>query len=156
MLKSALALLAIACLLCALPIAESALIPGMAGEKKLIVGEKGLKLYPRFNKSLKPKADLTEGQELNVLREFKAWKQVQVGTSDLEGWILCEVQKDSAETGKKFDTVADPSTTGLVARGWSKDYAAHNGADFAKISDLKARELTPDRFEKFLQGEVNR
>lgn len=155
MLKSALALLAFAILLCALPIAESALIPGEEGENKLVVGKEGLKLFPRFNKSLKPKAMLAEGQALEVLREFKAWKQVQVEGSDLKGWVLCEVQKEKAGSSRKFDTVADPSTTGLVARGWSKDYAARHGADFTKITEIQARELEAERFESFLRGEVN-
>lgn len=151
--KTALAYLVLAGLLSAFSPAGPAVVPGQDGERKIAVGEEGIKLYPRFNKSLTPIGVLEEGQILIVLREFKAWKQVQLEGSGQKGWIAVAVEKQKTTGGKLYDTVADPATTGLVARGWSRDYAASHGADFAEIERIKNRTLSADRYLRFLEGE---
>ncbi len=118
--------------------------------KKVVVGKEGVTLYPRFNKSLKPLSEREEGRILIVLREFKAWMQVEVEGSDLKGWITVEVQRTGGGFQKKYDTVAAPSVAGLVARGWAERYARRSGADFSKVKALKQRLLDADKYEKFL------
>ena len=126
-------------------------LPAPQEAKKVVVGPEGLALYPRFNKSLKPLARLDAGQVLLVLREFRAWKQVQVESTGTKGWVCAEVKEEGTGFGKGYDTVAAPSVAGLVARGWSKRYAASRGADFEKVEELEKRTLDAARFEKFLK-----
>jgi len=154
MIKPALALLVVASLLCALPIADSAFSLTPPQSKQVVVGKSGLKLYPRFNKSLKPITELNEGQTITILREMKGWKYIQLSDSDKKGWVFIKkTETASLQSGKKFDTVAAPSITGLVAKGWSKDYASRHGADYNKVDKIKKRTLNPDRYSKFLEGE---
>lgn len=154
MFKTAASLVALAALILVLQGAASALWSGPQEAGKVVVGKEGLKLYPRLNRSLKPLADLEEGKVLLVLRELKAWKQVQVEGSDVRGWIVGDVKKGSPAGERKYDTVADPATTGLVARGWSKDYAARHGTNLDKVDEIRKRSLDPERFKRFLEGEV--
>lgn len=154
--RSALVSLALLSLLCAYPMAASPLSQSENDGGKVIVAKEGIKLYPRFNKSLKPIMTIQQGQKLIILREFKAWMQVQLEGTDQKGWIQVKVEKSSSFTGRSYDIVAAPSTTGLVARGWSNDYAARHGADFSKVKEIKKRTLDPDRYAKFLKGGQNR
>jgi hypothetical protein len=151
----AVALLLLAGLLWALPAADSAfsLIPPSG--KKVVVAKGGVTLYPRYNKSLKPITVLKEGETIEILKELRAWKYVQVNAGGQKGWVLFTVTKTSQKTGTMFDTVAAPSTAGLVAKGWSKDYASRHGADYSKVEEIKKRTLDPDRFNNFLEGEDN-
>ena len=121
-------------------------------QKQVIVDEQGLKLYPRFNKSLKPLAELKKGQVLLVKRALKTWKQVRVKDSGLEGWIYVEIKNESKGFEKKYDLVAAPSVAGLVARGWSRKYAGRHGADYSKVEELNKRLLDGKKFAKFLEG----
>ena len=88
MMRPALAAMILFCFFCAILAAG----PALFDSKQLIVEESGLKLYPRFNKSLKPLAELKEGQVLTVLKELKSWKQVKVDETGQEGWIAVEVK----------------------------------------------------------------
>jgi hypothetical protein len=151
--KTALAFLVLAGLVFTLAKAGPDTLPGQDADQKVIVGNEGLKLYPRFNKSLAPLAELENGQTLLVLREFKAWKKVKVEESGQEGWISVAVKKTAALSGKKYDTVADPSTTGLVSRGWSRKYAMQHGADFSKIEEIEKRTLNTENYLRFLEEE---
>lgn len=125
--------------------------PQEKAARKVVVGSEGLVLYPRFNKSLQPLARLEAGQVLLVLRSFRAWKQVEVESSKLRGWICAEVKEKAAGFSQGYDTVAAPAVAGLVARGWSRRYAAGRGADFKQVEDLEQRTLDPARYEKFLK-----
>lgn len=153
MTKQALALCVLACLLCALHPAEL----NQSSGKQVKVGKGGLKLYPRFNKSLKPIAELKEGQTLTVEKEFRNWKYVKVNGKTLKGWVyIKKIKKSIKVSGKKMGVAAAPSTAGLVAKGFSKEYASRHGADFSKVAKLKARKLDTARFESFLKGEVKK
>ena len=79
---------------------------------------------------------------------------IQVEGSEVKGWIVGEVKKGSPAGERKYDTIADPATTGLVARGWSKDYAARHGTNLDKVDEIRKRNLDPERFKRFLEGEV--
>ena len=70
-----------------------------------------------------------------------------------KGWVFFGVKKTAKATGKKFDTVAASATAGLVAKGWSKDYAAKHGADFSKVLEIQNRTLDLNRFTQFLEEE---
>lgn len=153
---STLVSLALLSFLYAYPMAVSPYTQSEIEGVKVIVAKEDIKLYPRFNKSLKPITTIQQGQKLTILREFKAWMQVQVEGTDQKGWIQVKVEKSSSFTGKSYDIVAAPSTTGLVARGWSKDYAARHGTDFSKVEEIKKRTLDPDRYAKFLKGGQNK
>ena len=156
MFRTAAFLTALAALLLMLHDAASAWKPGPMEEKKVIVGKEGMKLYPRLNRSLKPLAELDEGKTVLVLRELRAWMQVQVEESELKGWIVGDVKKTRADVERKYDTIADPATTGLVARGWSARYAASHGADFSKVKGIEQRSIDSKDLDRFLQGEVLR
>ena len=121
-------------------------------QKQVVVDEQGLKLYPRFNKSLKPITELKKGQVLLIKRALKTWKQVQVKESGLTGWIYVEVKNTGEGFEKKYNLVAAPSVAGLVARGWSREYAGRHGADYSKVEELKKRLLDGEKFAKFLEG----
>ena len=123
---------------------------------RLVAGKDGLKVYPRLNRTVKPLAVVEEGKTLIVLRELKAWLQVRVEGEAIEGWIVGEVRRSGSGEARTYDTVADPSTTGLVARGWSKEYAASHGTDIDKVKEIRNRSVDPDRFNRFLKGEVVR
>jgi hypothetical protein len=151
--KTTLAFLVLAGLVYTIGAAGPVAAPGQDGDRKVIVGEEDIKLYPRFNKSLTPLAELKSGQTLLVLREFKAWKNVKVEDSGQEGWISVAVKKTAAMTMNKYDTVADPSTTGLVSRGWSRKYAMKHGADFARIEEIEKRTLDTERYLRFIEEE---
>jgi len=153
--KIIIALIVLAILTWTHPGIASFIMPSPSDDDKVVVGKEGLVLYPRINKSLRPLAELSEGQTVIILRQLKAWKQVQVEGSDLKGWIAGDIKKTQSLDGRKFDTVVSPTTTGLVARGWSKGYAAHCGADFSRVEAITIRTLDPDRYDKFLAGEVN-
>ena len=122
-------------------------------EQKLEVGDAGLKLYPRWNKAFRPLAELQAGEKLLVLRERGAWKQVEVEASDKKGWIHCEVEEASASAGPlNLPIAASPTTTGLVAKGWSaKVYAGKKGTSTDKVDELMERQLDVDRFEGFIR-----
>ena len=122
-------------------------------EQKLEVGDAGLKLYPRWNKAFRPLAELQGGEKLLVLRERGAWKQVEVEASGKKGWIHCEVEKASASAGPlNLPIAASPTTTGLVAKGWSAEtYARKSGTDTRKVNAIMNRALEAERFERFIR-----
>jgi hypothetical protein len=134
-------------------LAAGALSPSPQEDKELAVGKDGLTLYPRWNKAFKPLAVLGEGQKLQVLRERGAWKQVQVKTSGQKGWVHCEVKDAAGPSGPlNLPIAASPTTTGLVAKGWSAEtYARKSGTDTRKVNAIMNRALEAERFERFIR-----
>jgi len=134
-------------------IAAAGLSPSPLQEKALVVDAAGLTLYPRWNKAFKPLAELREGQKLQVLRERGAWKQVQVESSGQKGWVHCEVKAAAGPGGPlNLPIAASPTTTGLVAKGWSAEtYARKSGTDTKKVGALMNRRLDAGRFERFIR-----
>ncbi len=139
-------------LLLLLGTAAAALLPEEA--KKIKAGEAGLKVYPRWNKSFAPIAELKKGESLLVLREMGSWKQVKVEKKGITGWAYLEVKKKPPTgTGASLalPEAAAPTTSGLVSKGWSDSYARSHGADPGKVREIMSRTLDHDRYVRFLE-----
>lgn len=133
--------------------ALASLIPEEA--KKIVAGNSGLKVYPRWNKSFRPIAEAKKGDTLLVLREMGSWKQVKLEKQGVTGWAYCEVKKKPPSGPGASLTLpegAAPTTSGLVSKGWSDDYARSQGASPGKIREVMNRTLDHGQYVLFLEN----
>jgi hypothetical protein len=121
--------------------------------EQLQVGQAGLKLYPRWNKAFTPVAELKQGETLTILRTRGSWREVRAESLGKQGWIYCAIEKESDPGGSmKLSIAASPTTSGLVAKGWSAtEYAKKNGTDLDAVQKLMQRTLEMDGHEEFLR-----
>jgi len=122
-------------------------------EKVVVVGQGGIKLYPRWNKAFKPIAALEEKDKLIVLKSSGAWKQVEVPSKKLKGWVYIEVEDDDGKNKPlTLPLGPTPTTSGLVTKGWSAGrYAREKSIDVGPVQELMGRRLDGSRFNDFLE-----
>lgn len=129
--------------------AEPMAAPADAG---LVVGPGGLSLYPRWSKAFRPLAELAPGEELSVLTDHGAWRQVAVVSSGAKGWVFCELAAPAdAGHGLDLPLAASPTTSGLVVKGWSpRQYALRSGSDLDAVLALLGEPVDEAAFAAFL------
>lgn len=124
-----------------------------AAPEQMQVGEPGLELYPRWNKLFPPLARLEAGARLEVLRDRGNWKQVNVTSTSMKGWVFCQAAPPPADASQlSLPLAASPTTSGLVTKGWSpaKRAAARDDVDFARVDQLLSRTLDHAAYLAFL------
>ncbi len=124
-----------------------------AAPEQMQVGEGGLELYPRWNKLFPPLATLQAGARLEVLVARGNWKQVNVTSTSMQGWVFCQAAPPPAGASQvSLPLAASPTTSGLVTKGWqpAKSAAARDDVDFARVEQLLRRTLEHDAYLAFL------